>query len=865
MDGCVFGLWIAVRCLLTGTLLPELGKKRRGMFISLPQRAGGMANRLLKTWKRIKGLRGDEVRVRTRQALAAYAERAGWSAQARVPSDASLFGLLDPTCLKGHPLSAESLSEHFRTRIVPRFFAGLHDPRKTVHALRETRGPHAEERALQRACRIRADRFDLLGLRDLDFGQPIDWHFEPVSEKRAPLMHWSRINFLDAQQVGDNKIVWELNRHQYFLTLGRAYWYTHDEDYAQTFAAHLDSWMDSNPPKRGINWASSLEVAFRAISWLWALYFFRASPHLTPALFLRTLKFLYLHARHVETYLSTYFSPNTHLTGEALGLYYLGTLLPEFRRAADWRAQGKRILLREMQRHVKPDGVYFEQSSYYHRYTTDFLAHLMILGRLNDDPVGAELEGTYAALLDHLMHLTRPDGTTSFFGDDDGGRLVFLDERPANDFRAALSTGAVVLGRADYKYVAGELAEETLWLLGHEARQRFQDLKACPPGRASRAFADGGYYVLRDGWQRDSHYLFIDCGPHGMMNCGHAHADALALEVAAGGRTLLVDPGTYTYTADAALRAAFRSSAFHNTLTVDGESSSAPGTTFTWKRIARARPLHWLSHERFDFFAGSHDGYERLTPPATHLRSTLFLKRDYWILHDRVATSGTHRYDLHFHFVADADPVIETASDGDAVRERPNDKPGLEIFARGNQGTWRNEDGWVSSCYAERSRAPVLVFSLTGTGSQELVTFLVPRAAKAPKVQVRQIEACGGRAFEVHDGGVRDLVMLGAGQRVEAGPIVSDFEWAWARLTPPLGAPREFVLIGGTFLAVEGKELFRVAERVAFVVIRCLEDRTIIETDASGKQTIAVLDATQIVSGERREYPSERNRPRTTV
>ena len=103
--------------------------------------------------------------------------------------------------------------------------------------------------------------------------------------------------------------------------------------------------MDQNPPKLGINWASSLEVAFRAIAWLWAFYFFKDSAELTPRVFMPAIKFLYLSARHLETYLSTYFSPNTHLTGEALGLFYLGMLLPEFREAARWRDTGRRILL----------------------------------------------------------------------------------------------------------------------------------------------------------------------------------------------------------------------------------------------------------------------------------------------------------------------------------------------------------------------------------------------------------------------------------------------------------------------------------------------------------------------------------------
>src|SRR5205085_12163391 len=147
-----------------------------------------------------------------------------------------------------------------------------------------------------------------------------------------------------------------------FATLGQAYWYTRNEHHAETFVAHLTGWMDANPPKLGINWASSLEVAFRAISWLWALHFFRQSPSLTADVFARTMKFLYLHARHLETYLSTYFSPNTHLTGEALGLFYLGTMLPEFHRAGRWRVLGWKILLEQLDRHVRPDGVYFEQA-----------------------------------------------------------------------------------------------------------------------------------------------------------------------------------------------------------------------------------------------------------------------------------------------------------------------------------------------------------------------------------------------------------------------------------------------------------------------------------------------------------------------
>ncbi|MFH4243040.1 hypothetical protein WAI99_23205, partial [Acinetobacter baumannii] len=80
----------------------------------------------------------------------------------------------------------------------------------------------------------------------------------------------------------------------------------------------------------------------------------------------------------------------------------------------------------------------------------------LLLKRRNGEKVPAILEEKLTALLDHLMAITRPDGTTPLFGDDDGGRLLTLDQRAPDDFRSALSNGAAIFGRGDYKFVAGE-------------------------------------------------------------------------------------------------------------------------------------------------------------------------------------------------------------------------------------------------------------------------------------------------------------------------------------------------------------------------------------------------------------------------
>jgi hypothetical protein len=762
--------------------------------------------------RKLKNISAEELRVRGSQALNSFAERRGWSSLAKLPDDAAFRSLLD--------VGDEDVVVHFRSRNSPSFFAGLEDSAATTNALRQ-RWPEAEVEIIAAADRILAGEFDLLGYRGLKFGNPIAWQLEPLSGKSAALVHWSSLDYLNAESVGDKKIIWELNRHQYLVLLGQAYWLSHDEKYAVAFDNHLNSWMDANPPKRGINWASSLEVAFRSIAWLWGFQFFRESPSLQSETYERALKFLYLNARHLETYLSTYFSPNTHLTGEALGLFYLGTLLPEFREAARWKETGRKILLDQLPVHVNSDGVYFEQSSYYHRYTTDFYLHFKLLSRLSDETVSLELEDRLQALLDHLMFVTRPDGTTSFWGDDDGGRLLKLDRSKPNDFRSTLAVGAQLFGRGDYKFVSNGATEELLWLFGPDGLAEFESLPATAPDKQSMGFPFGGYFVMRDGWSSVSNYLFFDCGPHGMLNCGHAHADALSFDLAVNGSTVLVDPGTFTYTGSQEQRDWFRSSMAHNTLTIDGQSSSVSAGPFSWQTIAKCYPSKWIAHEQFDFVKGSHDGYQRLPDPVEHSRSIWFLKNDYWIVRDQLQSTAKHQADLWFHFSAGAKPIIE-ASDADSASVVTEDLA-IQVLADG--GLWRREEGAVSECYGAKTPARVYAYTVEVTGNAEIFTLLLPRgAAVSTPYTVREVEAIGGKAFEIsHENGF-DVVMIRrgtAGQKVEMERLSSDFEWTWARfLSREERVPVELIALGGSGVDLEGRTILKWEDPVEYLVAK---------------------------------------------
>lgn len=492
---------------------------------------------------------------------------------------------------------------------------------------------------------LKQGRASLLGYRDLHIGDPPRWNRDPVSGREAPRRHWSRINHLDTSRVGDHKILWEVNRHQYLFAPAMCWLLDREPQALDLVSRHLDSWLAENPPGMGVNWVSSLEIAYRAITWCWLLWLLRDA--LGRDLQAKLTISLEAHGRHVERYLSTYSSPNTHLTGEALGLFYLGTVLHGSRYASRWRGKGAAILERWLDIHVLPDGVYFEQASQYHRYTAEIYLHYALLGRSTGWSVSSAVRDRLGRLFDVLRSLACAQGRIPLLGDDDGGLLLPLDERPPDDVSGLLQAGAVFLDRPE---LAPPAASPGLayWLCGLEATHGLSEGGQTSPAWRDVVFADGGVAILRDGWKSEDAVAVIDAGPHGALSCGHSHADALAMTLSLAGSPLFIDRGTLTYTGPQ--RDEYRSTRSHNTLEIDAESSVTPGMPFKWLNVPeRASGAVCCSGEvtGFSGLAFGHSGGPR---PSRHDRQILHLRAGPWVVLDRGerqgARCGTVRWQL---------------------------------------------------------------------------------------------------------------------------------------------------------------------------------------------------------------------------
>ncbi|MGA8273496.1 MAG: alginate lyase family protein [Candidatus Sulfotelmatobacter sp.] len=531
-------------------------------------------------------------------------------------------------------------------------------------ALLQQHLPRETDKIIQDADGICRHEFHLLGYEKLAYGPNIDWHCDPVHAKRSPLKPWYKINFLDFHEVGDHKIIWELNRHQHLVTLAKARLLTGNRVYTDELVAQWYSWLKANPYPLGINWASTLEVAFRSLSWLWIRNLAAGCPDISADFQSDITVALQLHGRYIERYLSTYFSPNTHLLGEAVALFFIGMLCPEISAAKRWQERGWKIVQEESERQVHPDGVYFEQALYYHVYALDFFLHARHLAGENGLAIPEEFDNRMKKMLD-VVHALSELGAPEGFGDDDGGRVFNPRRNQVEHMTDPLALGSVLY--ACNKYTAAGLTEEAIWLFGDKAIEAFSKPRSVAPP-ASRAFAAGGIYLINDTQSNDlrsndqqhcPQQLMIDAGPQGTGHSGHGHADALSIRFSLNGHRFLVDSGTYCYISDGDERDRFRGTAAHNTLKVDNLDQAVPEGPFAWSSLPKVRVETWLNGQTFDFFAGSHDGYRRLSGPVLHRRFVFHVKGGLWFVRDVAEGHGSHLLEIFWHFSPDLELTEE--------------------------------------------------------------------------------------------------------------------------------------------------------------------------------------------------------------
>ncbi|MCL5289116.1 MAG: heparinase II/III family protein [Acidobacteria bacterium] len=612
----------------------------------------------------------------------------------------------------------------------------------------------AAESALDRAEAIHRHEFEIFGER-YACGEQIDWHRDPQSGYRWPLRNAGELRIVHATPEADVKRPWELGRFHHLLPLGKAHLVTREPRHAAEFAGQITHWLKENPYPRGIHWAMPMEAAIRGMNWIAAGAFFAADEALEESFWQEFLRALFLHGRFVFAHRE--WNPvarGNHYLACVVGLLHLGALFADNPEAQGWLRFARREFVKEMGAQVREDGVAHEGSSGYHVFLTEmFLTGAMLLTRLRTKeaegglktaptkPDTTELRGPEAwaqlvescgkeftarleKMFEFIAALAAGRERAPILGDADDGRLLPYCAAKEEAAAHLLSVGRVLFGRNDFPSDAHG-CEEVWWRLG-----RAPELFRSPPGSVpveSAAFHHSGYFFFASPRLRGS----LRCGPLGINGwANHAHCDQLNVEFCWDGRPVVVDPGTYLYSGNAAERNLFRSTRAHNTVVVDGEEQNRfwPGLLFRMMDDTRSDARIWRAGAERVEFVGEHSGYRRLRGKLNVTRRVaLDPRREMLFMGDTLRGKGTHKLEWFFHFGSGIEPerVEKWTGDAAALAELAPEATGLPF-----QSAWRVgpllmcalsaedvrleaklETGWVAPRYGQREKAAVIHFS----------------------------------------------------------------------------------------------------------------------------------------------------------
>lgn len=637
----------------------------------------------------------QRVWLRTANWLALWGQSWWWGRKAR--RRMSNAALLART--RGGWHSVDALLDHLVGRSGSSFMLPHDSPSETA-AILDRDCPEYLSALFAAADACCRNELCLLG-KNFSLGQNIDWLKDPVTGWRWPLVYRRRVEqYLWSQPEADPILVWELNRHQHFITLGTAFWLTNDERYVDAFNSQVHSWIETNPVQHGVNWFVGLEVSLRLIAWTVAFQFFRSSPAFQQKTAVAFLKSIWQQAdflsKHLQTATTPGVVPNNHIIAELTGLVLVASAFPEFGRAAAWRDTALQLLSQEAASQTHTDGVNKEQATGYHRFVADLLLLIVARTRRGALPPVADLEHTLERMLEYVLGTVTPAGAAPMWGDSSSTRALHLaHNKDVWDFRPLLSAGAALFARPDWKYVAGRFDEEAVWLLGTDGLNIWEQLEASPPKWTSRDFPEAGLYVIRDAWATTTDVGYLRCGPFGLggeMHCAHSHCDLLSFVLHVHGQPLLVDSGTYTY--GDPWRDRFRLTSAHNTVMIDGHDQAIPVGRFRWKYVPEAKCTDW-NGERV-----------RASLPCvgdvTFSRELAHPRPGVWELVDRFTGRNEHMMEWFFHFAPGLE--LDIHQEGHIVTVLQGGRSLLILNIPDGGVRLQVRDSWYSEQYGVKQR-----------------------------------------------------------------------------------------------------------------------------------------------------------------
>jgi len=457
---------------------------------------------------------------------------------------------------------------------------------------------------------------------------------------------WIKVPF------GDNEWCWMLNRHRFWIDLGKAYFVTKNEAYAKTWVHQISDWIQKNPVAdkklRGFSWRR-IEAGIRCENWIKSFEYFKNSSSVTPEFLCLFLNSLSEHAEFINSSFSDFSKTSNWGVLEHQGLFNVANFLTESKDAGQWRSDAIQKLEICAQNQILPDGTQWEQSPMYHNEVFHCYMNVNLIAQQQNIQLPQTIIDKTKAMAWCNVKWQKPNYHQPLLGDSDD-----------SDLRGLLTLAASLFDDGGLKSRAyAELDFENLFILGTKQAGIYNKIIARNPDFLSVYQPGSGDMYMRDSWTDSASYASLHLKK---LGCGHAHDDILHFSLFANGKDYLVDGGRFTYV-DSDRRKELKSSESHNTLAVDGLPNSVYAESWSNSFNARSQGVYTRITDLYDYAEAENTAYKRLKDPVSMKRRFLYLKPQVWIVFDSFSANERHKYSQYFNF-----PDNEVALDSNGVK-----------------------------------------------------------------------------------------------------------------------------------------------------------------------------------------------------
>ena len=419
---------------------------------------------------------------------------------------------------------------------------------------------------------------------------------------------------------------------------------------------------------------------YRVLNWLQIHNMFLGEEAYSDEDQLRTIATLLQHASYLYERNQVFHAGN-HQTRGLSALAMISILLRDFEDADIWYQHSMKLLEEHLVKEINDDGFQFERSVHYHLSDIGNYYFVYQLAKISKMPVGDFWEEKLKSLFTTLTKISYPDKSAPVLQDDTDNPWS-----EKNNISGGLTLGYLLFEDPNFGYFASnEVQAKMYWYLNENQLNLLETIKSKQPTMKSVEFPTTGYYIQREGWEKNDKMLIISAGLDADKP-DHQHGDMLGVQAMANGKVVLPNYQVRYSLKDYGF---FKNSMVKNVALVDNElqgkqyTSNQGGSGFgKFLELPNPKVIAWNTSENNDVFVGTHDGFENVG--VKYSRQVINVKNDFWIVKDNFKSEENHNYKQVWqgHYSTENSPNL--------IRSTFDDAEGFDIFQLNKIDTVQN-------------------------------------------------------------------------------------------------------------------------------------------------------------------------------